>query len=132
MIYLDSNIIIYLIEQPAGFGPRAMARVQQMQLQGDEIVVSDLTRLECRHFPLSQGNLTAVGQYNAFFHDPAIRVVPLTASVCDRATDVRARRRFTTIDALHLAAAMESGCDRFLTNDRRLAGFSDLQVEILP
>ncbi len=37
-----------------------------------------------------------------------------------------------TIDALHLAAAVESGCGAFLTNDARLGGFRDLVVEILP
>jgi hypothetical protein len=33
---------------------------------------------------------------------------------------------------LHLAAAIEAGCDRFLTNDNRLTTFPDLPVEVLP
>jgi predicted nucleic acid-binding protein len=47
-IYLDSNIVIYLIEQPANFGPRAAARIAAAVAAGDTMVVSDLTRLECR------------------------------------------------------------------------------------
>ncbi len=39
---------------------------------------------------------------------------------------------FSLPDAIHLAAAVESGCEMFLTNDNRLDGFSDLTVEILP
>jgi predicted nucleic acid-binding protein len=35
-------------------------------------------------------------------------------------------------DALHLAAAIESGCDAFLTNDDQLRNFPDLTVEELP
>jgi hypothetical protein len=31
-----------------------------------------------------------------------------------------------------LAAAAESGCDRFLTNDTRLSAFTDIPVEVLP
>ena len=31
----------------------------------------------------------------------------------------------------HLAAAIESGCDLFLTNDHRLARCTDLSVELL-
>lgn len=36
------------------------------------------------------------------------------------------------LDAIHLAAAFEGGCDRFLTNDPRLGNFQDLTVEVLP
>jgi hypothetical protein len=35
-------------------------------------------------------------------------------------------------DSLHLAAAVEAGCDRFLTNDTRLSAFTALPVEVLP
>ncbi len=35
-------------------------------------------------------------------------------------------------DALQLAAAVEGGCGLFLTNDRRLSGFPDIPVEVLP
>lgn len=35
-------------------------------------------------------------------------------------------------DALHLAAAIESGCDVFLTNDHQLANFPNITIEVLP
>jgi predicted nucleic acid-binding protein len=35
-------------------------------------------------------------------------------------------------DAIHLAAAIETGCDVFLTNDNQLANFLDITVEVLP
>jgi hypothetical protein len=35
-------------------------------------------------------------------------------------------------DALDLAAAIELGCDVFLTNDNPLANFPDILVEELP
>jgi predicted nucleic acid-binding protein len=56
----------------------------------------------------------------------------LTTAVVDRATVIRGRYRFKTPDALHLAAAIEAGCQTFLTNDARLGGFPDLTVEALP
>ena len=45
LIYLDSNIVIYMIEQPAQFGLRASARLAALTTAGDDIVVSELTRL---------------------------------------------------------------------------------------
>lgn len=41
-------------------------------------------------------------------------------------------RRYGLADSLHLAAAIESGCDVFLTNDNQLANFADIAIEILP
>ena len=41
-------------------------------------------------------------------------------------------KRYGLADALHLAAAIESGCDVFLTNDNQLSNFSDIMVEELP
>lgn len=49
----------------------------------------------------------------------------------DHATDIRAHYGFKTPDAIHLAAAVVSGCDVFLTNDHRLDRFSDLAVEVV-
>jgi predicted nucleic acid-binding protein len=132
LIYLDSCIVIYLIEQTPGFGPRASSRVAALLANGDRMVVSDLSRLECRANPLTAGDTTTLGHYDLFFANSVEPVVPLTTAVCDRATEIRGKYRFGTPDALHLAAAVESGCRVFLTNDARLSRFTGITVEQLP
>ncbi len=57
-------------------------------------------------------------------------MVPLTTAVYDRATVIRATHGIKSLDAIHLAAALEGGCDIFLTNDVRLSSFHDLTVEV--
>ena len=49
----------------------------------------------------------------------------------DRATEFRARHGVKTSDAIHLAAAVASGCDVFLANDRRLAHVQGIAVEVV-
>jgi predicted nucleic acid-binding protein len=132
LVYLDSNIVIYLIEQPAQFGPRASARIAKLAAAGDRLVVSDLTRLECRGNAVASGDQATLAQYDAFFSQAVERVMPLTTAVVDRATIIRGQYRFKTPDAVHLAAAVEAGCQVFLTNDFRLSAFPDLTVEPLP
>lgn len=131
LIYLDSNMVIYLIEQPALFGPKASARLTALLAAGDKIIVSDLTPLECRSKPLAAADLLILRDYDYFFAHIAHQIGCLTTSVCDRATDIRGRYGFKTADALHLAAAVEAGCSTFLTNDVRLNRFADLTVEVL-
>ena len=132
LIYVDSNIVIYMIEQPAQFGLRASARLAALTKAGDDIVVSELTRLECRSNVVAAANPRLLGQYDTFFSQAVARVMPLSRAVVDRATEIRGRYRFKTPDSLHLAAAVEAGSQVFLTNDLRLSRFPDLLVEWLP
>ncbi len=41
-------------------------------------------------------------------------------------------KRYGLADALRLAAAIESGCEVFLTNDNQLANFPEITIEVLP
>jgi predicted nucleic acid-binding protein len=130
--YCDSVILIYFLDHVGPFNARAVARLTALRAAGDQIAVSDLTRLECRVKPTRLGNATALALFDGFFTQPDVRLVLFTSAVFDRATRIRATFPFKTVDALHLAAAVESGCDRFLTNDVRLAAFTDIAVEVLP
>jgi predicted nucleic acid-binding protein len=132
LIYLDSNVVIYLIEAQPVWGPKAAARIGALRADGDTMAVSDLTRLESRVGPLAAKDGATLSQFDAFFAAADVQVLPMTAAVFDRATMIRAQHRFKLADSLHLACAAESGCDRFLTNDARLSKFSDIVVEVLP
>jgi uncharacterized protein len=130
-VYLDANCVIYFVEQNATWFGRVAGRLAALHSAGDTIAVSDLTRTECLVGPFLSGNVTDLATYQAFFADPGIRVLPMTASVFERAARLRADYRFSLPDALHLAAAIEHGCGLFLTNDRKLSRCAEIQVEIL-
>lgn len=131
IVYLDANAVIYFVEQNPVWWPKITARVAALRVAGHGLAVSDLTRTECLVGPFTSGDATALASYQAFFSDPAVRVLPLTAAVCERAARIRAAHRFKLPDALHLAAALEHGCGLFLTNDAQLARFPDITVEVL-
>jgi len=131
IVYLDANCVIYFVESNPVWGPRITARVAVLRAASDELAVSDLTRTECLVGPLRSGDSIIVASYQAFFSDPAIHVLPLSAAICERAAHVRAAYRFKVPDALHLAAAIEQGCGLFLTNDAQLVRCTDISVAIL-
>jgi predicted nucleic acid-binding protein len=114
------------------FQARAAARLAGLSAAGDQVAVSELSRLECRVKPIRLGDAAVLAIYDGFFGRPDVTLVPITAAVFDRATMIRAARNFSLADSLHLATAVAGGCDRFLTNDHRLAGFPDIAVEVLP
>jgi predicted nucleic acid-binding protein len=132
LIYCDSVILMYFFDHVGLFNVRATNRLMALAAAGDQIGVSDLVRLECRVKPTKDGNTAKLAVYDAFFARPDVQMVPITTAVFDRATLIRASHNFKLADSLHLAAAVDSGCGRFLTNDTRLSGFAAIPVEVLP
>ncbi len=116
MIYLDSCILIYAVEDE---GARGHAVRQALADHGDhEMVVSPLVVMECLTGPLKRGNLALVDYYRETL--AGIGRVPLNEEEFVRAAELRARHGLGSADALHLAAAQKAGCAALWTNDRRL------------
>ena len=130
-IYCDTVILVYYFEGTPAFKALATSRLTAMWAAGDVLVTSDLVRLECRVQPIRLGKLTQLAEYDRLFVQPNVERVPMTTAIFDRATSIRATYNFKLADSLHLAAAVEAGCDRFLTNDTRLSAFPDIPVEVL-
>ena len=130
-VYLDANIVIYLVEADPIWGARALMRVATLQAAGETIAVSDIHRLECLVGPFILGDVAAQAAYAAFFADPAIQVLPVAGGDFERAARIRATHNFKPLDALHLAVAAEQGCGLFLTNDAKLSRLPDVPVELL-
>jgi uncharacterized protein len=131
IVCLDANIVIYLVERNPFWEPKASARIAAFRASGDEIAVCDAARLECLVGPFQSGNAADLASYAAFFAGPSPRMLPVTVAVRERAERIRADYQFSPLDARHLAATVEHGCTRFLSNDAQLKRFPDVLVEIL-
>ena len=131
ILFLDTNIVIYAVENPRVFGPRANARLAAARTAGAVLMISDLVRMETLVGPLKHGDATLQQEYDLFFASSGMTVVSITAAVCDQAARIRATHNFKPMDALQLAAAVEHGANVFLTADARLSSFTGLTVEVL-
>lgn len=127
-IYLDTAPIIYVVEQVEPYVALLDRRLGQASV---ELLISDLTRLECRVKPIRLRDAALLADYDQFFAEAVSAIVPLTAEVMDIATEIRATYGFRTPDAIHLAAATEAQCELFLTNDVRLQRYTSIPVHIL-
>jgi predicted nucleic acid-binding protein len=132
LVYCDSVVLIYFFDHTGPFNVRATHRLGALAAAKDRLAISDLVRLEYRVKPLKDGDAVKLTLFDAFCARPDVQVVPITTAVFERATLIRATHSFKLADSLHLACAVEGGCDRFLTNDNRLSAFTDIPVEVLP
>ncbi len=129
--YLDTNIVIYLVEQNPTWFSKVVARLAPLRAAGDQLVIGDLTRAECLVGPFQSGDAAVLASCRTFFGDPDIQVFPMTAATCERAARIRAADKLELVDSLHLATAIENGCGLFLTNDAQLARCTSITVELL-
>ena len=143
LYYLDTVIVIYAVEGNPADQQRAINHLDTLEQAGHRFAISDLTITECLVPLFGATGGQRLSDFFRFFHGPNLRTVGLTAAMHTRASAIRGGlthpaippaqpKRYGLADALHLAAAIESGCDVFLTNDNQLASFLDITVEELP
>ncbi len=118
-IYWDSCIFIYYLEAEEHI--QLKLRTQLQSVENVILCHTALTELECRVEPMRNAKIELLNQYDRLFVSPLTKRLALNDSVFRYATELRAAQHLKTPDALHLAAAIEHGCDSFWTRDHRLA-----------
>jgi predicted nucleic acid-binding protein len=101
---------------------------------GDLVGVSSgLSLMEVLVVPYRSGNSALAEQYEALLtHGRALRFIEIDRRLLKAAAQLRATFKLKPPDAIQVAAALVSGCNSFLTNDRRIpavAGLKILQVK---
>ena len=79
----------------------------------------------------ARGDTPLLSLYDSFFAGIEVEVVALSTAVVDKATELRALLNVKTPDALHLATAILSGAQSFLTGDKALARCKLIPIEVL-
>jgi predicted nucleic acid-binding protein len=121
--YLDSCILIYMIEKVEDYRKLVLDFITE----DSELIISDFTKLECRVKPIKEKNKELLNEYDEFFLESA-NLINLTSEVMEKATSIRAEYNFKTPDFIHLACAVLSKSDFFITNDKRLSDFKELKI----
>ncbi len=79
--------------------------------------------------PIRNNDDACLQKFDCFFE--LCEMIPLDRAVFERATMLRAHSGIRTPDAVHLAAAIEGGCQEFWTNDKRLGDVAGNFLRIL-
>lgn len=116
LIYLDSCLLIYLVERhptPGEAVAAAMAQTKEAQFG-----VSPLVKCECLVGVLRRGDAVLLQAYTELFGKFVSLDMPEPVYI--RAAEPRAQFGLRTPDALHLACAEHHHCEELWTNDDRL------------
>jgi predicted nucleic acid-binding protein len=130
-VYLDSSVVIPHVSAESPERAEMAAQLRRRLDARDQLVASDLTRMECRVRPLRERDAALVAAYDRFFEGTEVALEPVPREAWDRAAEVRARSGLKTPDALHVACAVTLGCDVLLTADARLARSGEIETELV-
>ena len=96
--------------------------------ENSDYITSTVTMTEYLTYPYQQNNLRLINAFYDFIDGMEIEVRNIDKIIAKKAAQIRAKYRFfKTMDALQLATACLSGCDLFLTNDRQLKQFTEIE-----
>jgi|SanBayMetagenome_1026888.scaffolds.fasta_scaffold20190_2 predicted nucleic acid-binding protein len=118
LIYLDSCLLVYAVEDDPVFGSATRERLSRAAAQGSRLAISPLVRLECLVGPMKSGDRALRLRYERAMS--LLHLLDMPAAVYDGAAELRALHGLRTPDALHLACAQHHGCVALWTQDDRL------------
>ena len=131
ILFLDSNVLIYLIEGDASLVSQVQRSLQKLITSHSNpvIAVSALTLLECRVAPLRDQDTSLLQLYDDFFSTESLQIVDLSRNVLEIATRIRATFGLKTPDALQAACCLSLESQHlFLTEDRAFSKIEQLRV----
>ncbi len=117
LIYLDSCLLIYLVEEHARWAPAVAAAVSGAGHA--RFALSPLVKYECLVGALRRNDPVLQQAYEEAF--ALFAMLPMPEAVYLQAAQLRAHFGLRTPDALHLACAQQHRCAFLWTNDDRLA-----------
>jgi predicted nucleic acid-binding protein len=132
LVALDTSPFIYHLENVPLYAELTEALFQWIARPGRSAVTSTLTLLEVLVGPYRARDEARVNEFFARLTTfPHLSWMPASIEIADRAAGLRAAHGLRTPDALQLATARVAGATLFMTNDRRLPSFDNVEVVTL-
>ena len=120
-IFLDTNPIIYFLENEQGFGDTVKNFLAEAIVNGSEFYTSTITDAEFLVRPYQNGDFGAIEAYETFLKNLNVLKCFVTDKIAESAAKIRAKYSSVKLgDSLQLAASIDCGCDCFYSNDSRL------------
>lgn len=128
-IYIDTAPYIYYLEKNPQYSDKVMKFFMESYNTGKEFVTSTITLEEYAIVPYREKNKKLLDDFDKLLEDTGTNILDITKPIAKKAAEIRAYySKFKAMDALQLAAAVISGCNEFLTNDKQLRQFMEIKV----
>jgi predicted nucleic acid-binding protein len=120
--FIDTNLFIYQLEALDEHKAATANRIIRQGVETGDACISFQVVQECLNTVLRQAQIPLTTQQTRLYLEtvlaPLFRV-PASIALYQRGLDIQARYRYGFYDAMIIAAALDAGCTRLLSEDLR-------------
>ncbi len=128
-IFLDTAPIIYFVEQKEKYLEQIKNIFKSNYLS--EYYTSTISIAEYSLYPYLYDK-SLLKDYNKFIDRMGINLIDINKEIAEKSALIKSQYKFfKTADSLQLASALAYNCDLFITNDKQLRQFSDIETLVL-
>jgi len=131
-LYVETAPMIYFVEENPAYIDKMDFLMNAVAARKVNAISSTLILTEVLVHPLKEKNVKLVNRYRSILlKSRDFQLVPVTPAIAESAAECRSLYNLRTPDALHIATALDSKCDAFLTNDLGLKRVRELNIIVL-
>lgn len=125
-IFFDTTPLIYYLEKNDLYYRQVGAFLAEHH--DADFCTSTISIMEFLVQPYKEQNDVIIGNFGLFLQRLDFKIEKISVSIAKKAASIRASYpTFKSMDALQLATACAQDCDFFLTNDKQLRQFSEIE-----
>lgn len=127
---LDTNVLIYYLDQHPVFGEAALTLIKKLKSGKAKGVTSVITLIELlSNFYLSEKDVEFIK--DKYLEIPNLETIEVSRDLSIEAARIRREYGFRLPDAIQLATAISAKAKAFISNDKNLKKFKELEVILL-
>ena len=132
VIGIDSVVFIYLLEYNQRYFSGAERILKAVERGTAQAVLASIGVIEIVTGPKKQGRFDVAGYYRQYLSSfPHLAIMNMSEPIVELASDLCAKYSLRTMDAIHVATAIDFGADEFITNDKSLQKVKEIPVKLL-
>lgn len=124
MLYLDTNILIYLFEKHDRFSNQVASILEKYTNQNKQLITSVITVTE-----FLAGTTSSTLQ--TLHQVPNLSIIFLDSTLAEQAAQLQRKEKINIGDAIHLATALQHNALFFFTNDRPLSKIVEKYIPVI-
>ena len=132
LIFLNTSPLIYLIENNPLFYVKVSSFLSKMIYRNSNFATSVISIAEFGVKPKRTNQLELLEELEEMLDLFEVQVKVITRSMAELSSSIRAKySMIQNFDALQIAAAIESNCTLFVTNDKKLKVVKEISIHLI-
>ena len=124
MLYVDTNILIYLFESHDPYSKKVASILEEATNNGKQLVTSAITVTE-----FLAG--TTSSSLETLHKVPKLNFISVDENLAEQAAILQRENNVKIGDSIHLATAIEQKAEAFFTNDKKLIKVVEKYISVI-